>query len=203
MQVFLDLLHKGYLTPEQLSAAQAWRDNPTRMFLAPSLFRIMHDAVFKELSITSIEARHSLPERSAKAILRLVLQSLYECESIFIRKPDDASDQHRAEIEYLSGTNVDLLTDLMRSFSLSRSEGRLLAILMNAKGHAIDYDTLHARLYADRTGDLPNVETVRVMICKLRQKLVGSQFRIETVWGVGFKLVTSEARGIVLPYDQP
>lgn len=190
MHALLELYAKGYLTGEHISAAKSWRDNPVKMFLAPSMFRIMHDAIFKDLGVQAIEHRHGLPDRSAKAILRLILQALYECESIFIRRPEDASDAHRAEIELLRGENVDDLSDLMTRFSISPMQARVFLVLQNAGGRTVPYDTLAQRTWRfSHDGDPPDINTLKVLICKLKKAISGSEFTISTVRGIGFRLI--------------
>ena len=196
MHALLDLYANGYLTDEHISAAKSWRDNPVKMFLAPSMFRIMHDAIFKDLGVEAIEHRHGLPGRSAKAILRLILQALYECESIFIRRPEDASDAHRAEIELLRGENVDDLSDLITRFSISPMRAKIFLVLKNAGGRMVTYDTIAQRTWRfSHNGNPPAVSTLKVQICHLRKAISGSEFTIKTVHGIGYSLIEHAKAG--------
>lgn len=72
---------------------------------------------------------------------------------------------------------------------LSDSQARILARLSRDKGKTVRYSVLLDALYFDKADEAePNV--LKVFICKLRGKLraAGSNFNIETNWGVGYSL---------------
>lgn len=187
MKCILKLQSDGVIGPQHVIAAQKWRDDYTRMFLSPSMFRIMHDAVIKGMGVVEIEVKHNLPARSAKAILHLILTSLDECEGIFFASPLDVEDSFSHEREYLTGTNIIEQSELMEKFGFTATEARLFMILRNAKKFETRV-TIHTRLYADRDDDAPDLKIIDVLICKMRPKLAGSGYAIEGLHGMGIRL---------------
>ena len=74
--------------------------------------------------------------------------------------------------------------------TLRAKEFDLLAYLMQHPGLALSREQLLNAVWGyDYYGD---TRTVDVHIAHIRDKLAGSRVSIETVWGVGYKLVTSE-----------
>ncbi len=76
---------------------------------------------------------------------------------------------------------------------LRPKEFDLLATLARFPGFALDRERLLDLVWGSRYyGDQ---RTVDVHVAWLREKLAGSRLRIQTVWGVGYKLVESETPG--------
>ncbi|MFN8497464.1 MAG: response regulator transcription factor [Anaerolineae bacterium] len=82
------------------------------------------------------------------------------------------------------------VTVASHSASLRAKEFDLLAYLMQHPGLALSREQLLNAVWGyDYYGD---TRTVDVHIAHIRDKLAGSRVSIETVWGVGYKLVASE-----------
>ena len=74
--------------------------------------------------------------------------------------------------------------------TLRAKEFDLLAYLMQHPGLALSREQLLNAVWGyDYYGD---TRTVDVHVAHIRDKLAGSRVSVETVWGVGYKLVTSE-----------
>ena len=74
--------------------------------------------------------------------------------------------------------------------TLRAKEFDLLAYLMHSPGLVLSREQLLNAVWGyDFYGD---TRTVDVHVAHLRDRLAGSAVRIETVWGVGYKLVTAE-----------
>lgn len=65
-------------------------------------------------------------------------------------------------------------------------EGGFLEALMHARGRVVPKQALMDRVYSGF--EQPGVKIVDVIVCKLRAKIEGFPFEIETVWGRGYRL---------------
>lgn len=98
---------------------------------------------------------------------------------------------------------VEYLLDLVESFSpaledvwslsvpgcrFTKYEGLLFLHLFRAAPRIETRARIMDALYAGRCGDEPDEKVVDVFICKLRKKLKDTGLRIESVWGVGYRL---------------
>jgi two-component system, OmpR family, response regulator ResD len=79
-----------------------------------------------------------------------------------------------------------------RELALTSQEFDLLSVLASLPNAALDRDQLLD--YAWGT-TFYSYRTVDVHVARLRTKLAGTAIRIETVWGVGYRLVTEERDG--------
>jgi Transcriptional regulatory protein, C terminal len=69
---------------------------------------------------------------------------------------------------------------------LTRLEARLMAALVDRIGQCVGKGALMGALYFDRAAE-PDPKIVDIMVCKIRKKIAGSGFVIETVWGQGYR----------------
>ena len=77
-----------------------------------------------------------------------------------------------------------------RSVSLRAKEFDLLAAFMRYQGLVLDRERLLSLVWGqDFYGD---TRTIDVHVAWLREKLTGAKARVQTVWGVGYKLVLDE-----------
>jgi DNA-binding response OmpR family regulator len=74
---------------------------------------------------------------------------------------------------------------------LRPKEFDLLATFARFPGYALDRDRLLDLVWG--TGYYGDQRTVDVHVAWLREKLAGSDVKIETVWGIGYKLVVPDA----------
>jgi two-component system cell cycle response regulator CtrA len=70
---------------------------------------------------------------------------------------------------------------------LTRSQTRLMAALVDKIGHCVSKKALMDALYFDRAQEEPEAKIVDILVCKIRKKITGSGFVIETVWGQGYR----------------
>lgn len=84
---------------------------------------------------------------------------------------------------YLAPTIPDPLPDT----HLSPMEARMLSRLLKGIGSLVTREQLMDAMYYDRA-DEPQVKIIDVLLCHLRKKLRGSQYRIDGVWGQGYRL---------------
>jgi DNA-binding response OmpR family regulator len=85
------------------------------------------------------------------------------------------------------------------SCGLTETQRRIIAHLAQTPGRVVRKRQIHDALYFDRI-DAPEPKLVDVMICKIRQQLkkFNAPYRIETVWGTGYRLLETEKA-----FDQP
>jgi DNA-binding response OmpR family regulator len=90
--------------------------------------------------------------------------------------------------------------DKWRDMGMTRQEGAIADALHARLGKVVSSETVLNAIYFDRAGDHPGDEIVRVFICKIRQKLKGTPYRIETIWGQGYSMVNTP--GLVLSFPR-
>jgi len=74
--------------------------------------------------------------------------------------------------------------------TLRAKEFELLQAFMRYQGHVLDRERLLSLVWGqDFYGD---TRTIDVHVAWLREKLSGAKARVQTVWGVGYKLVLDE-----------
>lgn len=77
---------------------------------------------------------------------------------------------------------------------LTKGEARIVGVMFKADGVATR-QRLFAAMYADDPNGGPDDpdNVLKVMVYRIRRKLVPSRMSIETVWGVGYRLVERAA----------
>jgi DNA-binding response OmpR family regulator len=76
-------------------------------------------------------------------------------------------------------------------------QGRNILMCLSAKfGRIVNRESIYNALYFKRGGSGPDMKILDVLICKARNVLKeqDSPYWIETVWGVGYKLVKDKGR---------
>ena len=68
---------------------------------------------------------------------------------------------------------------------LTRMESRLMAARVARIGRCVAKAALIDALYFDRAQEEPDPKIVDILVCKIRKKIAGSGYVIETVWGQG------------------
>jgi DNA-binding response OmpR family regulator len=74
-----------------------------------------------------------------------------------------------------------------QGYGLTRLETRLMAALVEKLGQCVAKGPLMDALYFDRAHEEPDPKIVDILVCKIRKKIAGSGFVIETVWGQGYR----------------
>lgn len=99
-------------------------------------------------------------------------------------------------VEYLLGV-IEVLRDAEPSHSvadelglgLTGTELRMFTAFHSHMGVIFTKEKMHTAMYFDSTdGDTPDILIVDAFVCRLRQKLNGSPYRIDTVWGRGYSM---------------
>jgi two-component system cell cycle response regulator CtrA len=70
---------------------------------------------------------------------------------------------------------------------LTKLESRLMRALTERMDRMVDKSALMDALYFDRGREEPAPKIVDILVCKIRKKLTGSAYAIETVWGQGYR----------------
>jgi DNA-binding winged helix-turn-helix (wHTH) protein len=195
MQNIFNLHQRGALTEQQVLHAHKFANNPNSYTLAPTFYRVLHDLVLQDEPLESYEKRKGFPARSAKAILGMILHAMQEMQG----SHSELSEEERAnevsaqeQLKYLTADNFADIAPHVQKWGLTRQEARLLLILERSKDRIASKEALLNRLYVETPNDLPDVKIIDVFICKLRKKLATSEYRIDTVWGVGYKLIRTD-----------
>lgn len=82
--------------------------------------------------------------------------------------------------------------DSWLALGLTKKEGRLMRALTERRDKIVPKNALLDAMYFD-SGKEAFPKIVDVLICKIRRKLIGSAWNIETVWGVGYRAKYSPA----------
>ena len=105
-------------------------------------------------------------------------------------EPGEAVEYLLDVCEMISFVNLEQEhpTDFLKVSPLER---RMLRCLYDAGGLNVPKDALFWAMYHDRNGEteLPDIKIIDIYVCKLRKVLKGSDWKIETVWGEGYRLV--------------
>lgn len=191
MRTIINMQKRGYLSEMQVMAAFRFSRAPNQFQLAPSLFRVLHDVVIAEKTLTEVETEKGWPVRSAKQIVSLLLHALVECRGDQVRGGIDSASVENMEhrISVLTGNDPSGQMEVMRKFAFTAQQARIWLIIMAAPNREITKDILIARLEGERHDDLLTEENLKVQVCKMRAKIQGSCWSIETVWGVGYRIV--------------
>lgn len=105
-----------------------------------------------------------------------------ELETILTRE----NDELRARVEELEAALYAEDVDVPLEWALTGSERRVFGVLL-ARAIATK-EAVMAALYHDFAADAAEVKIVDVYVCKIRAKLRKHGVRIETVWGLGYRL---------------
>jgi|SRR6185295_3191212 len=74
------------------------------------------------------------------------------------------------------------------SLGLRASQATMFDLLLSKIGEPVTREAL-ADVSRGPAGRDPSIESVDVNICRMRKKLRGTGYRIETVWGTGHRMV--------------
>lgn len=74
---------------------------------------------------------------------------------------------------------------------LSEKQHRIFCLLYKNLSKPVSNEAVMNALYHDDMDGGADPETVKVILCSMRKKLAGGRVRIDTVWGVGLKMVLS------------
>lgn len=193
MQNIMNLKRRGYLTDQQVFHAHKFSVSPNSYNLAPTFHRVLYDVIIKEEPLEALEKRKGWPARSAKAIVGMILYAMQEVQGSHTSDEDEDENGEglpttKEQLEYLKADNGLDLLPIINTFGFTGREARLFLILKRAPGMQASKEAILNRLYADQIDDAPDVKIIDVFVCKMRKKLEGTDWRIETIWGAGYKL---------------
>lgn len=139
-------------------------------------------------------ARHMAAEGVMNSAgTRPVSQSI--AERVADMKPADAVEFLIAAYDNLAGA-MRCIEEEAFACGMTPAEAQIFGILRRHQGRAVTHDMLVAamddRADAERLRDTPKL--CKVYICKMRRKLDGTGWTIETVWGVGYRLEHERSR---------
>lgn len=190
------LQRQGMLTDQQILQAYRFVRNPSGFTLAPTQFRILKDLLVDEIPLEVYEKQRNWAARSAKVVLGVLLFSLQEIQGTVEPRAlnDNNPEDHdpvtaEEEVEYLKADDFADILPLVREYGFTPREARLFLILKRAPNMQAGKEAILTRLYADQVDDAPQLKIIDVFICKMRKKLEGTVWEIETIWGAGYKLV--------------
>jgi DNA-binding winged helix-turn-helix (wHTH) protein len=192
MQNILNLQRRGYLTEQQLLHAYKFAKNPNAYTLAPTFYRVLHDAIVKDEPLEVMEKRRGWPARSAKAMIGLILHAMQEMQGSHTEEPDEEDVSAQEKLSFVVADNIRDVSPVMSEYGLTHREARLFLILQRSAGQMCSKDTLLTRLYHDQIDDAPDVKIIDVFVCKVRKKIEGSRYRLDTIWGEGYRLVDTD-----------
>ncbi|UFK26651.1 CzcR-like response regulator [Roseobacter phage RDJL3] len=188
MQTIMNLQRRGFLTEQQVLHAHKFSVAPNSYSLAPIFHRVLYDVIIKEEPLEALEKKRGWPARSAKAIVSMILFSMQEINGSQMISEDEDEVTLREQVEYLTADNTAEVMPIIKAFKMTVLEARLFLILKRSPGMQASKDSLLNRLYAEQIDDAPEVKIIDVFVCKMRKKLKGTNWKIETIWGVGYKL---------------
>lgn len=167
-------------------------------------------AAFLNISFRTVEyhiaglSGHQI--RAKRATVKKVFPSGFEGEVVLAASPkrapppppgptDIASQPLQDQVEHLRWAIEEITTpppEFMASVAelgvhLTQGEGRMVGALMKHAGKPMTKEALLIAMAFDRHIDhLPDEKMVDVVVCKVRKKLQGSGFQIDTLWGQGY-----------------
>lgn len=193
MRYLEKLFSRGALTQAQIDAAIRWRSNPMQFLIAPSAYRLLHDAIIKEMGAGEIEERNNLSQKSEGSTIGLILNCLIECDSFFHRLKPNQNEDHAHEIEYLTGKDPEERAEVFELLGTSGAQAQIFLILKKNNGAWIARDTIFDRLTFDAI-DPPSPKIIDVHLSLLRKRLRERElpYQIESMFGVGVRLVSTE-----------
>jgi DNA-binding winged helix-turn-helix (wHTH) protein len=186
MKVILRLRATKHLTEQQVLTAGRFRRDPNRFRLAPTGFRLLHDAIVKERPLEEIEQTRGWAARSAKVVLSVLLNMIEETEGVFWCEELDGSAEEM--VAYLKGEDDHELLEIQRRLGLAPMPARILQILTHAHG-PVSRETILRRL---ESGRLQNVSADAIDVHMVRiRKALPRDLTIRTHWGFGYELARS------------
>lgn len=188
--VYMLRKQRDFLTDQHVLVAYRFYKRPYDFKMSPSLFRVLRELIIDETPIEVFEKRRGWPARSAKQCLRLLLDSLIECEGDSFKTVAEIDEDHdaREQLDFVTAADASSLLLAMRKHGFTMMEAKVYLCLKRAPNGALSKEGIMRRIYSDRsTDEVPDVKIVDVHMCKVRKKLKGE--RIVTIQAVGYQLI--------------
>ena len=85
------------------------------------------------------------------------------------------------------------LPDEFDNIGITKSHMRIVALLHARLGRLVSKSAIFDAVYFDKSEcDIADIKIIDIFICKIRPKLESTPYRIETVWGQGFRMVKQQ-----------
>lgn len=96
------------------------------------------------------------------------------------------------QMEILARTYLEPVEpDISFGLRFTQKEGRLFARLMRHAGCIISRQQLMDAMYYDKVGDEPDAKVIDVFMVRVREKLRGTRWHVETAHGHGFYITSA------------
>ena len=112
-------------------------------------------------------------------------------------QPGEAVEYLLSMMEIIYGSEVDQL-GYLPGVHLTTSEHTILRTMFRNEGRVVTREVIMNTIYP-HLEDAPEQKIIDVFVCKIRAKISGQPFKIETVWGRGYRLVRDD--GAVFPWE--
>lgn len=94
---------------------------------------------------------------------------------------------------FLADPTTGQITNGSKTVTLTRKQFSVAQYLINTYPRVSKKDSLYDHVFVDAAGSGPGAKIVDVMICNIRPILAEVGLVIETVWGIGYRLVETDA----------
>lgn len=124
-----------------------------------------------------------------------------------LREAREEIEQLKAEIAWLKGEDLlqtSSMGPLCRQLRLTGREAAHFAML--CRRDIVTKESLYVGVYGDRIDTAPDPKITDVFICKIRPKLARHGLKIETIWGVGYRLTPeskAKVTSMLREFDRP
>lgn len=209
METVLNLFARGFLTQDQAIRAIDFINTPEGFTLRPWEEAFLRAILIDRIGIEEAESRFVLPSRSAKAIMKLLLQHHADAPRPCAKAvPSVHSVDAEEGLRVLARASLNEELILIAEFKFTPLEARFFEVVKNARIKPTAKDHIISVLYQDRTdSEVPDGRIVDTVVCKVRAKIKGSPFSIETVPGRGYHFHSSfaapPAKRDILEYFAP
>lgn len=184
------VLHrKGAIDTDTLLVLEDWLEQPQRYQLPPPLLLVLLETAQPGAEAGRIERRRGWSARSLKTVLKVVAACLQEPTLHRVRAPAAApSEDLRETLDWVTAARAADWVQWVERYRLTHAEARVFQLLHQVVGQTVTEERLMVALYFDRIDDAPGNGVLKVHISKMRRKLAGHGWRVENVWGVGYRL---------------
>lgn len=193
METILNLFARGFLTQDQVIRAIDFINTPEGFNLRSWEEAFLRAILIDRIGIEEAESRFGLPSRSAKAIMKIILQHHTEAPRPCAKAVPSAHTLDAEEgLLVLARASLNEELILIAEFNFTPLEAKFFEVIKSARIKPTSKDHIISVLYQDRTdSEIPDGRIVNTVVCKVRAKIKGSPFSIETVTGRGYHFHSS------------
>lgn len=107
-------------------------------------------------------------------------------------KPQAEKISASLECQFMAYAIPEVDVEWQLKFGLTKLESRMAERLHASFGKSVNRDAVMNACYFD-TMDQPHPRILDIFVCRMRKKLAGSPFKIETVRGVGWRMIRRQS----------